>query len=904
MGKHMRHKSAGNPFPHGHPGCMWRMLQVLNYQHWHWRVIKRRLTYKKHEGRKSDAVAENPGDDAQASTADDSSKRRKAEGANSKVEGKKRQSSPASKSSVKSRLKALITEEMSKRKGRGRHRRSSTCPAGSQLTGTGSDLLAEAHTDDPLPEIALNDESPRVGDENKEISSDSSSEDQVLPKSSEEPCTSDENGEECGIMFSGNDSSHEQVDESEKLSIEKAIFCHDLNDRKQAFLKQKSISSKELTKDGSAHQSKYFTDARDIINMNKGFLLTILQDPGSPLAHYFHKQQAISAKMGITKSGTFPSHGSSSRRGSGPRKQNHVRDGQKPPDHESTEDICRKSMPLKAADHRADGIHQLNQANAEVPDMTTSGSSSNHLKQKSDGNQVAKKRFKHLKQKIKHAIRESKKERHRIAMDAVLHKIPHKKGFSKDLTKDIVDYFKNPSRIRDVFSESSTSKRRIQHERRASSFNESMDRYTQLYESSFNREAKEHISKRIQERREEEMVLPRRSAPKSLGRILSSPELHSYFYQSEDSSDAFSSDMPTTVADSTLSISSSTEQNNLDVSAALDYHSQLGTLGKSESQENLTGIRETLSVSSDQLASNSSTHSKTIAQVGKTSDELGNLIIGDIVSQSEQDSKPEIVVPITKLAEPSPIPLLNFNLEGKTASTPAEISKSQEAGLELTQSHGFPTRLDILADEEHEFKDFPKVAEGRAKFEKVETLKKDLDSDFLKDRLDTKDKDKFKYVRDVLELSGFSGDEALGTWYADDQPVDPFVYEEVKGCIFCEPVCSRDEVGGFCNHPLLFDLINEVLMELYERSYSYCPRPLSSLCHIRPMPLGHHVLEEVWTNISWYLSFETGFDKPLDYVASKDLTRSDGWMNLQAENECLGLELEELIFYDLLDELF
>ncbi|WRX24486.1 protein of unknown function DUF3741 - like 4 [Theobroma cacao] len=459
-------------------------------------------------------LAENPGDDAQASTADDSSKRRKAEGANSKVEGKKRQSSPASKSSVKSRLKALITEEMSKRKGRGRHRRSSTCPARSQLTGTGLDLLAEAHTDDPLPEIALNDESPRVGDENKEISSDSSSEDQVLPKSSEEPCTSDENGEECGIMFSGNDSSHEQVDESEKLLIEKAIFCHDLNDRKQAFLKQKSISSKELTKDGSAHQSKYFTDARDIINMNKGFLLTILQDPGSPLAHYFHKQQAISAKMGITKSGTFPSHGSSSRRGSAPRKQNHMRDGQKPPDHESTEDICRKSMPLKAADHRADGIHQLNQANAEVPDMTTSG-----------------------------------------------------------------------------------------------------------------------------------------------------------------------------------------------------------TLGKSESQVNLTGIRETLSVSSDQLASNSSTHSKTIAQVGKTSDELGNLIIGDIVSQSEQDSKREIVVPITKLAEPSPIPLLNFNLEGKTASTPAEISKSQ--GLELTQSHGFPTRLDILADEEHEFKDFPKVAEGRAKFEKL-----------------------------------------------------------------------------------------------------------------------------------------------------------------------------------------
>ena len=215
----------------------------------------------------------------------------------------------------------------------------------------------------------------------------------------------------------------------------------------------------------------------------------------------------------------------------------------------------------------------------------------------------------------------------------------------------------------------------MQHHRRASSFNESMDRYTQLYESSFNREAKEHISKRIHERREEGMVLPRRSAPKSLGRILSSPELYSYFYLNEDSSDVFSSDMPTTVAHSTLSISSLTEQKILDVSEALVYCSQLDSLEKSESKYNLIGITERFSVSSDQLASNSSINSKTIAQVGKTSDELGNLMIGDNVSQSEQDSKPEIE-PIPKLEEPSPIPLLNFNFEGQTAS-PAEISKLQ-----------------------------------------------------------------------------------------------------------------------------------------------------------------------------------------------------------------------------------
>ncbi|XWS59811.1 hypothetical protein CRYUN_Cryun08bG0153900 [Craigia yunnanensis] len=719
------------------------------------------------------------------------------------------------------------------------HYRSSTYPARSQLTQTCSIHHAEAHIYD-LPEIALIDECPRVADENNEISSDSSSEDQILPKDSEEPITSDENDEECGIMLSGNDSSHNQV-ESEKQLIESAIFSQeDLNEKRQAFLKQKSITSKELTKDASAYEPKYLMDALNIINTNKGFLLTILQDPDSPLAHHFHKQLAISAKMGITKSQTFPSPGSSSRRGSGPRRQKQKQDrtgfnakgkesnvcfhGQMSPDHESTEDICRKPMQLKAADHRADGIHKLNQAKAEMADISSSGSF-HHLKQ-SSGNQVAKKRLLHLRQNIKHAIKESKKVRHRIAMDAVLHKIPHKKGFSKDLAKDIVDHFKDPSRIRDFFASSSSSKRRMQHHRRTSSFNESMDRYTELYESGFNK-AKEHISKRIQERREEGMVLPRRSAQKSLGRILSTPELYSYFYLNEDSYDAFSLDMATTVADSTLSISSLTEQKILDVSEALVYCSQLDSLEKSESKDNLIGITERFSVSSDQLASNSSINSKTIAQVGKTSDESGNLMIGDNVSQSEQDSKPEIV-PITKLEETSPVPLLNFNFEGQTVS-PAEISKLQEADLELKQICNLPRELDFLAEAKHEFRNTLKVAEGIVEFEKVEALKKDLDSDLLKDGVDRNDKHTFTYVRDVLELSGFIWNEALGTWHAYGQPLDPLVSEEVRGCIFCDPHCSVGEEVGYCNHPLLFDLINEVLMELYERSYSYCPRLLSSL---------------------------------------------------------------------------
>lgn len=173
----------------------------------------------------------------------------------------------------------------------------------------------------------------------------------------------------------------------------------------------------------------------------------------------------------------------------------------------------------------------------------------------------------------------------------------------------------------------------------------------------------------------------------------------------------------------------------------------------------------------------------------------------------------------------------------------------------------------------------------------------------LKAQVNPKDRDKFDYVRKVLELSGFSYNQALGAWYSDDQPVDPAVYEELESsCIPHDSICAGNKNGECELLMLLFDLINEVLMDIYERSYSYYPKPLSSLSHIRPMPAGHHVLREVWENMNWYLRLTPTADRSLDSVVSKDLAKCDEWMSMQFESECVALEVEELVFEDLLDE--
>ena len=179
-------------------------------------------------------------------------------------------------------------------------------------------------------------------------------------------------------------------------------------------------------------------------------------------------------------------------------------------------------------------------------------------------------------------------------------------------------------------------------------------------------------------------------------------------------------------------------------------------------------------------------------------------------------------------------------------------------------------------------------------------------------QIEAQDKGKFNYVRDILEISGFNAPESLSMWQSDYQPLDPLVYEEMTttatiGCMIQDPECSRNDYGeeeeSNCNHLLLFDLINEVLIEIYERSYHYCPKPLSNLCRIHPMPVGYSVLKDVWVRINFYLRYKPHDEQSFDEIMSRDLRRDDGWMDLQFESECVGIEVEDLIFEELLEEL-
>lgn len=102
------------------------------------------------------------------------------------------------------------------------------------------------------------------------------------------------------------------------------------------------------------------------------------------------------------------------------------------------------------------------------------------------------------------------------------------------------------------------------------------------------------------------------------------------------------------------------------------------------------------------------------------------------------------------------------------------------------------------------------------------------------------------------------------------------------------------------NKEILFDLVNEAIIETHNQSHIYFPKTFSFA-----YPNEKRFLDEVWGRVEWSLSGigAENRDRSLDDIVGRDLTKGDGWMNLRGETEWLTLELEDLIFDEVLDEM-
>ncbi|XP_031401062.1 protein TRM32-like isoform X2 [Punica granatum] len=157
----------------------------------------------------------------------------------------------------------------------------------------------------------------------------------------------------------------------------------------------------------------------------------------------------------------------------------------------------------------------------------------------------------------------------------------------------------------------------------------------------------------------------------------------------------------------------------------------------------------------------------------------------------------------------------------------------------------------------------------------------------------------FNFVKDILKLGGFFQNEFIEPWESMDLPLNPKLFDDSEVSKLHGIECS----DGQCGHQVLFDLTNEALLEICERHFTYFPRAFSLGRFTRPVTKGQHLLEDVWTRVKWYRSMGPELDTTLDDIVGQDMAKGDRWMDLEWESQCRALELEDMIFDELVNEL-
>lgn len=343
---------------------------------------------------------------------------------------------------------------------------------------------------------------------------------------------------------------------SEKLSTSKGIEDHSegLGGKKQF--------RRAFSGDLPVYEAE-FLESLGLVIINEELLQKILHDRRNFSLQRLYGQKRLGNKIKLRRSGTFPSHSSSG--ASTPIKLRNK--------EENTS--TNKGMDLDdACDHEErDGNSDVTFSPVPLP----------QLKDHRSENSTAIRRFRDIRDKIQHVMGTNRKEKQRLVMDGVLDKIPNDKRVSKEKKEELMMKWSECIINKDCHSSPRSEenyKNRKRHFKRTSSLDNSVDKYCQLFESSFNKEAKHHMSDRLKVRENEEAGLRAGREKKSLGRILSLPDLKSCSFQSMDSaSEANSLEAPNR-ADLTETFSRGSSfdstnwldsQNQLQLDAILEY---------------------------------------------------------------------------------------------------------------------------------------------------------------------------------------------------------------------------------------------------------------------------------------------------------------------------------------------
>ncbi|KAG0469267.1 hypothetical protein HPP92_018595 [Vanilla planifolia] len=631
------------------------------------------------------------------------------------------------------------------------------------------------------------------------------------------------------------------LEEPEKhLKLEQSPTSNLYNGMEVASPVEKDRDVKELHEDVILHPSKEFLAMMKLFNGNVQLIQKILEDPSYIFAHYSQGQQDSSAEL--TRTFSFPASWQ-------PETKKDAIFGVENKSVES-EYVVKQSANFHSDDspsHPDASVGEklepcaANQVESTSYSNVVVPSSILHAMKSHPSN-----RFKVIKQKIKDLIRENRKEHRGIFMDGIVHKIPYGKCVSKDIKKSKSGQWEGRAlqmhdrdRSRNITWKNNDSL--VQKSMtRCQSLDDSMLKYSRLFDSISSRDFK-RLPESLKLMKEDGDTAEHNFTGKTFGRILS---LSSIEYSSRKDVCHELSLSPSSPKDTSF-----------------------------EQKEESCVVKES---------------NRTI---GETSAEWILNDNGNILSPLDEPEGPE-----PSLGKEDLFKEVNYTTPEKGTSSEAyTVGKSKEPN---SIGFGLKYHTETACSSDCDVNCGPEI--GEIDIESSQKLACVDLSCFV--QVDQKYAAEFDYVSKILKNSGFSGHEFLGAWHSPFQPLDPIMFDEEYG-LAQETGISGIEHGKFLGQMLLFDLTNEVLVEVFEDSFGYVLPWLSSFnVHFRRVPTGNHILQEVWAHVYWHLKGQPQHETLLDDTVARDFKKNDGWMNLIYDSEDVELEVEDMILDDLLDD--
>ncbi|CAK9157725.1 unnamed protein product [Ilex paraguariensis] len=137
-------------------------------------------------------------------------------------------------------------------------------------------------------------------------------------------------------------------------------------------------------------------------------------------------------------------------------------------------------------------------------------------------------------------------------------------------------------------------------------------------------------------------------------------------------------------------------------------------------------------------------------------------------------------------------------------------------------------------------------------------------------------------VRTVLQASCLNWEELSVTGDLSEQLLNPSLHNEAE--------LFPDELS--CDHKLLFDCIDEVVLEIHQRHFGCSPWMSFLNPKLGPVSLEGNVVEEVMEEVNWHLFTQT-MSRTLDQIVGKDITKSGTWVDIRLDSEVIATKIAD-----------